>query len=186
MLIYLLSVTDIQNKAYIESIYNNFRDDMFRLAKSRLKNAGIKNYIYDAEDAVQNAFYKIAKYSDTVNFNMPTDELKLYILTVTANETNNILNDIKYTEEIDDLSNVSCDEDFVDQINIRMNYERVVRAIDSMDERYSVTFYYKYCLDMSVHDIAALLGIAEQTVYSRLTRGKKILIEMFGKDELNV
>ena len=46
-------------------IYSHFHDDMIRLAKSRLKNAGYCNYELEAEEVVQESFIKIIKYIDT-------------------------------------------------------------------------------------------------------------------------
>ena len=49
-----------------------------------------------------------------------------------------------------------------------------------MDEKYSIALLYHYCEDMSVKEIAELMGLPEQTVYTRLTRGKRILLDMMG------
>lgn len=75
---------------------------MMRVAKSRMRRFGMQNYELDAEDAVQNAFVKITKYIDKIDF---------------------------------------------------------------------------HAEDMDVPEIAYLLGLPEKTVYTRLYRAKKILLE---------
>jgi len=60
----LLSITDESNHGKITYLYNNYHDDMIRLAKSRLKKHGCTNYEFDAEDIVQDVLKKRQIFSD--------------------------------------------------------------------------------------------------------------------------
>ena len=68
MLQFLLSIADEKDHAKIEYLYNRYHEDMIRFARYRLRQKKMPNYELDAEDAVQNAFLKITKYIDKVDF----------------------------------------------------------------------------------------------------------------------
>ena len=53
----------------------------------------------------------------------------------------------------------------------------MVKAIEKLDEKYSTTLQLFYCEEMAPNDIAELMGLSPKTVYTRLARGKKILLE---------
>ena len=44
-----------------------------------------------------------------------------------------------------------------------------------MNELYSITLNCVYVEDMSIKEVAKMMGISEKAVYSRLERGKEIL-----------
>ena len=180
MLYFLLTIADESQHAKIEYLYYTYHDDMIRHAKFRLKNCGRSNYEMDAEDVVQNAFVKIAKYTHAIDFTLSPKELKSYVLTIVANEVSNFLKENVAFEEID--SNLT-DEDFFAELRIKERYDEVVSAIEQLDERYSIVLLYRYREEMSVKDLAALLGIAEKSIYTRLDRGRKLLLDLLGKEK---
>ena len=59
----------------------------------------------------------------------------------------------------------------------KVRYDEVVEAISWLDEKYSIPLSLRYAENMDVKEISKLLGIAEKTVYTRLDRAKKLLIE---------
>lgn len=177
MLAFLLSLADEKDHAKIEYLYNHFRDDMLRLAKSRLHGMGLPNYELDAEDAVQSAFLKITKYIDKVNFDADEKTLRAYVLKIVANEANDIASDHRIFDDIQDYSDKLEDGDFFGELRIHSRCADVVEAIKRIDERYSIPFSLRYGDEMTVAEIAALLGIPEKTVYTRLERAKKLLLE---------
>jgi RNA polymerase sigma-70 factor (ECF subfamily) len=178
MLLYLISLVEDKDVPKIEYIYNKYHADMLRFAKCRLKKAKIPSYVTDAEDVVQNAFCKICKYISKIDVNVHERVLKTYVLTIVANESNNFISNYEFVEPFDDGYAEMGDDDFIRKINIAESYERVIKAIESMDEKYSITLLYRYHKGMSVKQIADFMGISEKTVYTRLLRGRKLLLEM--------
>ena len=85
MLQFLLTLSDESNHGKIEHIYHTYHDYMMRYAISRLQTAGRTNFGYDAEDAVQNAFMKITKYIDKIDFTRGERDVKNYVLTIMHN-----------------------------------------------------------------------------------------------------
>ena len=150
---------------------------MIRFAKNRFKQNGILNYEIDAEDAVQNAFEKITKYINAIDFSVIEKTMKSYVLSIVSNEVINILLGYRYYDDIDEYIDILEDEDFIEKINIKESYNEVVKIIKQLDERYSTSLMYYYCYEMSVKEIASMLGLSEKTIYTRLERGKLILLK---------
>ena len=186
MLLFLYTLVDSEDKYKIEYIYHTFHDDMIRLAKSSLKNADVSNYDYDAEDIVQNAFIKISKYIKKIDMNRDPLALRAYIFTIVSNEFNNFMKDRRYFEciddYVDDLQDIP-DEELIPDGKIQAMYKDVVRIIREMDDKYGMTILYRYRDDMSVAEIAEFMGISEKTVYTRLARGKLLLLEKLNMEE---
>lgn len=183
----MLSITDESNHGKITYLYNNYHDDMIRLAKSRLKKYGCTNYEFDAEDIVQDVFLNLVKYIDSVNFDASRKELRAYVLSIVIHKSNKLLKE--YEELKDKETEYSeaeiCDEDLWEKLVIKERYHWVLSHIKRMDEKYNITLMYYYRNDMSVKEIAKLMGLSVETVYKRLERGKRILIEMLARDANN-
>ncbi len=180
MITFLLSITEESARDKIIYIYNTYHGDMIKLARNRLRIAGVGSYKDDAEDVVQNAFVKISKYINSINFDAGEKKLKAYILSIVVNEVYQALKDREYFEDIELHEQELSDDSFFEKLAIKEEYDRAVEQIKRMDEKYSITLLYHYCEDMSVKEIAELMGLPEQTVYTRLTRGKRILLDMMG------
>ena len=66
---------------------------------------------------------------------------------------------------------------FIDGIQIKERYNEVVEAIKRLDDKYSDILYLVYFEGKTVKEIAALMGISAKTVYTRLERGRILLME---------
>ena len=177
MLNFLLSISDESVHSKIEHLYYTYHDDMIRFAKRRLKQSRMRNYEIDAEDAVQNAFVKITKYINKINFDESEKTIRSYMFAIVSNEVINIVSDYQYTDDIDEYAEILADEDFIEKIDAKKSYDSIVKLIKQMDEKYSISLMYYYCHDMDVNEIAKMLGLSEKTIYTRLMRGKLILLK---------
>jgi RNA polymerase sigma factor (sigma-70 family) len=136
-------------------------------------------YDIDKPAAIRNA--KISKYINSINFEVSEKELKAYVLSIVANESKNAIDEYKYFDDIDSHEDVLSDDDFFERIEIKETYDMVIEQIKHMDEKYSITLLFHYSEDMSVKEIADLMGISEKTVYTRITRGKRLLLELISE-----
>lgn len=177
MLQFLLTLTDESNYEKIEHIYNTYHDYMMKYAVSKLKTAGRTNCVYDAEDAVQNAFMKITKYIDNIDFSRGEKDVKNYCLATLSNEICNVLRDNKEDFEFNEEFCSEIEYNFIEKLEIQEKYDEVVKAIESLDEKYSTTLYFAFCKEKSVNEIAEMMGISAKTIYTRLARGKDLLLE---------
>ena len=177
MLQFLLALTDESNQEKIEHIYNTYHDYMMKYAVSKLQAMGRANYIYDAEDAVQNTFVKITRYIDSIDFSRGEKDIKNYCFAILNNEICNVLSDNQEIFEFDESLCTENDYSFIERIEMREHYEEVVKAIEALDEKYSATLYLVFCKEKSVNEIAEMMGISAKTVYTRLSRGKQLLLD---------
>ncbi|MBQ7336934.1 MAG: sigma-70 family RNA polymerase sigma factor [Clostridia bacterium] len=181
MLLLLLSMADQDESEKIEYIYRNFHKDMLYLARSRLRAAGDGNYAVNCEDVVQNAFVKITKYIHAIDFSRSEWKIKTYVMSIVSNEVSNFLRDMKQMEDIDRYADELSDESFLEALHIRQRYDEVVRAIEQLDEKYRLVLLYRFERGMEVAEIAALFGVLEMTVYTRIRRGKTLLLQLLDK-----
>lgn len=177
MLQFLLSIADQSDHEKVEYVYHKYHQDMLRLATYRLRQRRSANCELDAEDIVQNAFVKIVRHIGKIDFSRSEQEVHGYIMTIVANEVKLFMDDVVYCESLEQYENLASDDDFIEQICIHEKYQEVVAAIVQLDERYSITLSLRYVDNMSVKDIAVLLGIEEKSVYTRIERGKRKLLE---------
>ena len=151
-------------------IYQTHKKKMLYTAYKILHNQ------YDAEDAVQEAFIAIAKHLNAVE--NPTDYKTAAYVTITAKnmalkilQRNNktlLLDESEY--EIADSFNLEkqiCDDEDV---------QSILNAIYMLDDTYRDVLCYRYLYELSVNEIASLLGRNLNTVKSQLKRGKSLLL----------
>ncbi len=173
-LVYLLSLSDDSDHDKIMALYA-FHDDMIKLAKKRLRQAELPNYEYEAEDAVQSAFEYMIRHIDSINFSVSQRQMKVYVLSVLINEINTMLNKHISCENIEKYEFMADEDDITDVVQTKDDYNKVIKTIKSMDEKYSTVLICRYVRDMDTKTICNELGISETVFYSRLYRGKEML-----------
>ncbi len=183
MLGFLLSISDESNHDRIEYIYATYSNDMLRYAKYKLKNRGVSNYELDAEDVVQNSFLRIIRYIDRISRKASGKELRTYLFSIVSREVDKLLKDQVLFDSFDVYSDVIEDGDFWETLRIEKRYDDVVKKIKKMDDRYSMTLLFYYCNEMSVKEIATMMGLSDKTVYTRLSRGMRLLKDSFKSEE---
>ena len=179
MLQILLMIAEERDREKIKRLYETYHSAMLRIAHERLKKWRDDNAETDAEDVVQNAWYKIVKHIDKIDGLADEQSVRGYVFVIVCNEAARFMGErhveLSLNEGVDDT-------DFIEQLNLRENYRAVVEAIKRMEERYSNALYLHYVMETPVKEVAALLGVSEKTVYTRLARGKQKLLEELGKE----
>lgn len=178
MLPFLLILSDESNHSKITRIYNSYQGYMIKYAVSKFKSFGRQNYIYDAEDAVQNTFVKIIKYIDKIDFSRDEQDVKNYCFGILINEIYRISNDKEETFESFEEFCRENEYDFIEMLDIQERYNDVVCAIEALDEKYSITLQLVICQGVTVNEVAEIMGISAKTVYTRLEKGKKLLLDL--------
>lgn len=168
----------------IEELYNKYSRQMFLIAKSILHSNA------DAEDAVHDVFLKISKkHMNIIQKFSCEEDVRNYLLKATKNTALNIGNKHKRemfifgsSNGINRAENIS-NEQFIETVCQKSEYDRIVKAIVSMDERYRDVLYYHLVAELSVYDVSRLLNRKVSTVKKQLVRGKKQLIDLLEKEE---
>ena len=176
MLLFLMSMVEESDRGKVVELYRRYKKEMLKYARSKFRSKGRKNYRFDAEDAVQATFFKLIKYLPNIDFNRTEKEIKNYAFATLHNE-------IKKISEKKEISTINVEEipeekiyNIAEELEIRKNYQRVVDEISKMDEIYSITLMHVFVYEKSVKDVASLMGISPKTVYTRLARGREILL----------
>lgn len=177
MLAFLLTVAEESDQPKIKYIYDSFHDDMMRFAISKFRKAARRTCLFDAEDAVQGAFMRIVRYIDKIDFSADKQKIKNYVFSILVNEIYSILKEnSKKVETLEEFS-PKDEYNFIEELEMEENYTKVVNAIAALDEIYSTTLSLVYIHEMSVKEIAKMMGISPKTVYTRLERGRRLLID---------
>lgn len=66
--------------------------------------------------------------------------------------------------------------EFGERLHVREQYDEVVAFIREMDPKYSTVLLLYFAEELTGEQIAKLLGISKNTVYTRLRRGKQQVI----------
>jgi len=177
----LLTLVEENDHDKLVKLYHAYHSTMLRLARSKLKSARDTNYASDAEDVVQNAWCRIVKHIDKIDLTRQERVTKSYLLTIVSNETARFLGARDEWHPLEE-STEAAGEDFVERLQVSERYRAVVEAIKRLDEKYRNALYLHYVMEKSVKEVAEMLDIPEKTVYTRVERGKKKLLEMLGKE----
>ncbi|MGN1303636.1 MAG: RNA polymerase sigma factor [Oscillospiraceae bacterium] len=173
---YLALLDTAEEKSRFEELYIKYKQDMYSIAYSILHNAE------DAEDAVHQAFLKIANNFEKV-CEIPSQEIKAYIVIIIRNVSINIYNSNKRkSEHITELNDkIAVEVDFLEQFE----YEHLVKAISELPQLYKDIVYLYYLEEFSAKEIAKMLDITADAVWKRAERAKKMLKEKLERKELN-
>ena len=177
MLLYLLSISDESDHGKITYLYENFYDYLLKYSVKVFQHHNRPNYVFDAEDAVQNTFLKVTKHIKKIDFSVGKNRLRNYLFAILTNEIINILNDNSKFIELNEEISIDSEYIFIDGLEIRERYSDVVKAIERLDDKYSITLLLVYSEGKTVKEIAEMMGISPKTVYTRLERGRRLLLE---------
>ncbi len=177
-LIYRLQFLDgEQEKDFFEEIYEAYREEMYRKAYRILKNR------HDAEDVVQETFVTLMDNLDVLRNNPPQKNWN-YILTVLKNKSINLCKQRKRQtdQEVEDeaLENV-FDEALDDRFEKMERQELIAEALKHMNKSYRDILLLQYYHDMSIAEIAKVLGKSPDNVGHMSRRAKKKLGELLKK-----
>lgn len=139
-----------------------YKDMIFRLAYSYTKNH------YDADDVTQNVLLQLYK-TDKV-FQSQT-HLKNWLVRVTVNHCKNLFRaPWRKHENLEDYANTLAFEE--DQSR------ELFCTVMELEQKYRVTLLLHYYEGYSIREIARIMNVPENTVSTRLARGRRILKEM--------
>ena len=168
----------ISDKEKLRAIYESYKNRMY-IAACRVLNDP-----YKAEDAVHEAFIAISKSIGRLG---EVDSVSTASY-VTKAARNTALNMVKKQQReavfpLDEIKE-GDEEDLLDKLCTKENFEAVVSGILALDERYRDVLSLYYLNELTVSEIAGTLSRKENTVKQQLVRGRRILINNIEK-ELN-
>lgn len=181
--LFLTYLDDENDKRLFEEMFYSYRKQMLSFSISILKNKD------DAEDAVHNVFLRIAQKNwDTVRSIENSTDLRNYLLKATKNSSLNIIKlNKRESVSLNDSSEYSyntisemSDDEFIEMICAKIEYDNIVKAIYAMNEKYRDVLYFHFITGMTISKTAKLLNQTTSTTKKQLVRGKKMLLNLLG------
>jgi len=168
--LYLALLDDEQSRCRFEGLYNKYRKQMLTLALSILYNT------HDAEDAVHEAFLCIARNMAVIDKITNETDVRNYLLKTAKNASLNILSQKKKRERLVGLESVSDipDDSFMQALADKFSYDDLVEVLREINRDYFDVLYYHYVMELTLPEVAELLGRKLCTVKQQLVRGKKL------------
>ena len=171
MIVYLQMIDLLEDQSKFEKIYYTYRGLMFHIAKSIVRQE------QDAEDAVHEAFIKIAR-----NINKISDPLspktRAYVVQIVENTAIDQLR--KKRRHVDEVP-------LEDHLGVSLEYSgenRVVKEILSLPAYDREVLLLRYDMGYSVRETAQILGISYVATRKREQRAKRRLMEKCKEEEL--
>jgi RNA polymerase sigma-70 factor (ECF subfamily) len=185
LLLFPLAITQIENdddRAFMEEVYVEYRHLYCSVAQEYVS-------LLDSEDIVQDACEKLCNRIPRLREMLPS-VLRLYSVTIVRHTAIDYLrqqNRIK--EHMDDLPEdefaeiASVDVAVEEAVLQRAHIEDVRRAIDKLPKRQEEVMMMRYFDDMSIREIAEILGLSENNVYGTIKRARARITVMLKSEE---
>ncbi len=167
--IILLMLENEDDRALMERYYDKYRQLLFKVAHDYLED------IQQDEDCVQNALIGVINSFQTFK-ELNEETQRKYISTICKrcafrlNENK----DDSVTEPFDDNLNQEAIYSYFNSLD-GFGTADLVMVINGLDEKYREPLIMKYKEQLSTNEIAEALGISENLVYQRISRGKGML-----------
>ena len=182
--IYLTIIDDENDKSRFEELYERYARLMHYAAREILADDRL------AEEAVQEAFFRIARNFHKVGDVKSRETKNLAVLTtrrmaLTIAETE--LRHGKASEAVSEgagtgaHSMAAADESFESA-----DYKALVEAILSLPEIYRNVLYLQGVYEYTLRETAGLLGITVDAAKKRTQRGRKLLREKLDREEARI
>ena len=166
-----------EDKKRFAELYNTYKNLMYRVAFDILQNP------HDAEEALQEAFFSIAKnFSNISEINCP--QTKGFVVIVIRNYSYNMLKKIKRQrrheadpdlDELEILDETSMPEEKVLE---KYSVEALESALRQIPQKYYDIIYLTYYMDYSINDVSKFLGITYENAKKRLNRARERLADI--------
>lgn len=175
LLLYLNSIEDPHNISKFEQLYLLYREKMYWKAYNILQD----NYL--AEDAVHDAFLRIAKYMDSIT-EIDCNKTAALLVIIVKNISIDIYRKRKkcnYVSLEEGDSQVFYTENPTDSLD----EQQLIRYIKELPDNYRDILILKYYIGYKNKEIANYLNVKESSVRVRIMRGKKLLEKKLNGDD---
>lgn len=170
MLIYLLVIDDPEDRIRFEEIVKTYKGLMFTVARDILKQD------QDAEDAVQEALWNIARNYKTVR-NKPEPVVRSYVVIAAENHAKNLYKKKKRLREQDEKAELRG------KSYHGVTDNRLAECIVELPLDYREVILLKYVHGYKLREIAGILGVSQAKTEKLNQEAKKLLKQMYEMEE---
>lgn len=153
------------DKHEFEKLYYKYRVKMYKIA------FGILHNDVDAQEAVSDAFYKIAK--NFKKYSEKSINIEILIVIIIRSISLNYYNQNKRRAQKERHIEPIDEENFAEEFESN----RIVEEILELPEKIRDVMYLKYIYGLSVKEITELQNCGTAIIYKRIEKGKEILRE---------
>lgn len=175
--LYLSLIETETEKRKFMALYEEYKNLMFYVAN------GILNDTHLSEDAVQEAFLRIAKNFHKVD-EIICPQTKAFVVIITRNISITILNREKRISDIHDIIAESANN-VSDEIFSEVSYKFLSECILQLPEIYRDVLYLNHIYGYNFKEIANLLSISVDTAKKRAQRARILLKRLIENEEQN-
>lgn len=170
MILFLNMLDSEEEKSKFVRIYEKYRYFLWYLANERLKDPWL------AEDAVQETFLALTRHMDKTG-EPESAATRNFLATIVKSKAIDLLRKRQgiHDEVFEESMIRDVHEDPLDAWLVQENYDKILRAVEQLDEIYRVVFEYKYLHELSDHEIAEILEVTPKVVNVRIYRARKKL-----------
>ena len=177
-MLYLLLIDTEEGKRKFVIIHEKYRLLILKVAFDVLEDT------HEAEDAVQEAFIKVARNMKCIG-EVDSDKTKRFLITVTKNAARDMLrrksSRSQYETYVDEMEHVKVPVVY-QETDIDCDHLNILK---NLPPKYRDIFVLKYAYCYENKEIARILGITEGNVRQRIARGKiKIQEELDAVEEI--
>lgn len=159
----------MRSEIEVNHAVEKYADMVRRVCVCHLKNQA------DTEDVFQNVFLKYMLHEKPF---MDEEHEKAWLLRVTINACRDVLRSFfrKNTVPLEMVKEMEAE--------VPKDHREALEAVLSLPDKYKDAIYLHYYEGYSAAEIGMILGKKENTVYSLLSRGRKVLKEKLGGEEI--
>ena len=170
---------DSKNSEKFQEVYNSYAGKMFAVALNLTKNK------QDAEDVLQQTLISVYKNISKID-SVTSSQTSCYLVKATKNAAINLMKKRgKDTTMCIDYMEIQSKTNVENDVEINSDVEKVYQRILSLDMKYRDVLSLHYINHFKTREIAKILKIPNNTVKTRLVRGRNILLSKFDNGELN-
>lgn len=159
----------MRSEMEVNRAVEEYADMVRRVCFCHLKNQE------DTEDVFQNVFLKYMLYEKPFS---DREHEKAWLLRVTMNSCKDVLKSFfrRNMVSLDMVSEMAAE--------VQEDHWEVLEAVLSLPDKYKDVIYLHYYEGYSAAEIGTILGKKENTIYSLLSRGRGMLKEKLGGEEI--
>lgn len=176
--LYLSMIDEDLQKNKFEDMYYRYRNLMYHIAFQVVNNKR------DAEDAVQEALFRVAKNMDKIG-DVKSNETKNFVAIITKREAIKLYDKRKKRKEVFETE---LDDDGQDRKSTFFEKHKVEGSDEIISElewaiaelpfKYSSLLTLKYVMGFSGKEISQITGISEANVRQQIFKGRRLLKKM--------
>ncbi|KHF38559.1 hypothetical protein LQ50_20650 [Halalkalibacter okhensis] len=171
-------IAEEKKEELLEFVMDEYGETLTRLAYSYLKDWGL------AEDAVQEVFVKC--YHSLDRFRLESS-IQTWLYTITSNQCKDVLRSRSFRRMLSQISFFKSNQ--ATRITPEMillereQDERITKALLLLPIKYREVMIFFYYEDVTISGISEILKVNENTVKTRLRRGKQLLKKMLEEEQ---